>query len=162
MFIATDNGISNAVFFEVKEPVGQKRIRNKKVYQVYYWIKTKVLEAEQDNALHLWIPGIIETPHQQEVTLISSEPGEPEENVKGILRFTFNNLVSGDSEQVKLRFIFKRYEVITKINPQKIRNYYNSGATLYRIYTQSNELMPVSDIKMITLSREITGKEQQV
>ncbi|MBN2533983.1 MAG: IPT/TIG domain-containing protein [Spirochaetales bacterium] len=160
IYIATDKGISNAVFFEVQEPAGQKRISNKKIYQVYYWVKVKVLEAQHENSLHLWIPGIMETPYQQEVTRISSEPGEPEENVNGILRFTFNNLLQDESEQVKLRFIFKRYEVSTRINPHNIRDYYNSGAALYKVYTRANSLMPVSDIKMITLAREITGKER--
>ena len=125
VFISTHKGISNAVFFEVKEPVGQKRIMNKKIYQVYYWVKVKVMEAEQNNSLHIWVPSIIETPHQQDVTLISSEPGEPAEIDKCIFRFSFYNLKPGDSEQVKLRFIFKRFEVITKIDPQKVRDYYN-------------------------------------
>ena len=160
IFISTHKGISNAVFFEVKEPVGQKRIMNKKVYQVYYWVKAKVMEAEQDNALHLWVPCIMEIPHQQEVTLISSEPGEPEENDRGILRFSFKDLNAGDSEQVKLRFIFKRYEVSTKIDHQKVRDYYNSGAALYKVYTKSNKLIPASHIKIITRAREIIGKDK--
>lgn len=160
VYIATDKGISNAVFFEVQEPVGQKRMSNKKIYQVYYWVKVKVMDAQQDNSLHLWIPGIMETPYQQEVTRISSEPGEPDENIHGILRFSFHNLAQGESEQVKLRFIFKRYEVSTRIDPRNIRDYYNSGAALYKVYTKANSLMPASDIKMITLAREITGKEK--
>ena len=118
------------------------------------------MEAEQNNSLHIWVPSIIETPHQQDVTLISSEPGEPAEIDKCIFRFSFYNLKPGDSEQVKLRFIFKRFEVITKIDPQKVRDYYNSGVDLYKVYTQSSPLIPASDIKIITLAREIIGKEK--
>jgi hypothetical protein len=160
LFIYTNNGISNSVFFEVKEPVGQKRIMNKKVYQVYYWVKVKVIESEEPNALHVWIPGIMETPHQQEVTLISSEPGEADEKSWGIFRFSFYNMKPGDSEQIKLRFIFKRFEVLTKIDHQKVRDYYNSGAELYKVYTKSTPLIPASNINIITLVRKIIGKEK--
>jgi hypothetical protein len=160
VFILNNKGVSNSVFFEVDEPVGQKRIANKRVYQVYYWVKSKVIQTEPENSLRLWIPGIPETPHQQDVSLISSEPGPPEETIKGIHRFTFKNLVPGESVQVKLRYIFKRYEVAARIDPQKVHDFYNLNALLYKVYTQPGPSIPSADVLVITLVRDLIGKER--
>jgi hypothetical protein len=160
IFIYTDTGISNAVFFEVQEPAGQKRIHDKRVYQVSYWVEAKVIDAEAGNSLDIWVPAIIETPLQRDVTLISSEPDEPQEETEGIILFSFKNLLPGETKQIKLRYLFKRYAVTTKINSREIREYYNTNNTLFQVFTRANALIPSSDIKVISFVRNIVGKEK--
>ncbi|MBN1698413.1 MAG: IPT/TIG domain-containing protein [Spirochaetales bacterium] len=160
IFVHTKTGISNAGFFEVQEPVGQKRIHDKRVYQVSYWVEVRAGDAEAGNGLDIWVPGIIESPLQRDVTLISSESGEPNEETNGIMRFSFTNLLPGETRQIKLRYLFKRYAATTKINSREVREYYDVNNTMYKVFTRSSPLVPSSDVKIITLARNIVGKDK--
>ncbi len=159
VFIETDNGRSNGRYFEVKENTGKKRLGGKKIYQVYYWVKIKVLDAEPENSLSIWIPEIPGTPEQREVTLITSEPGESVTGPDGIIEFQFKDLAAGDATQIKLRYIFARYEIHTSVEPGLVRTAYDIGRPLYKTYTRPDSVIPSSDFKIISLARKIVGKE---
>jgi transglutaminase-like putative cysteine protease len=159
VFVETENGRSNGRYFEVKEHSGKKRLGLKKIYQVYYWVKIKVLDAEPENSLSIWIPGIPGTPEQREVTLITSEPFDSVTGTNGIIEFPFRDLIAGDTRQIRLRYIFARYEIHTSVDPSLVRTTYDIGSHLYRTYTRPDKVIPSSEFKIISLARKIVGKE---
>ena len=119
VFVNTETGISNAIYFEVEEPVGQKRMSDANTYQIYYWVELEVLDSSPDNSLTIWIPEIMESSAQREVTLISREPFDPEDLTDGIMRFSFQDLKPGDTKQIKLRYLLKRYDISTSIDAKR-------------------------------------------
>jgi hypothetical protein len=160
VFISTDTGTSNSHYFEVKESVGKKQIGQKKIYQVYYWVKIKIISAEPENGLTIWLPEILQTPDQREVTLITCEPSDPQGRKNGIMEFSFKDLQSGDSKQIKLRFILSKYEVRTNIEANMVRIDYDPGKYLYRMFTRPDSVIPSSDFRIMKLSKQTIGKEK--
>ena len=160
MFISTGNVVSNAEYFEVQEPVGQKTIDDQRIYQVYSSVKIKVIDAEPDNGLYIWVPGVLETNLQREITLISSSPEIPDDKKNNIMQFYFKNLLPGETQNIKQRYLFKRFAVSTKININKVIGIYNKESELYKKYTAKDPLIPALNIKAITITREIVGREK--
>jgi transglutaminase-like putative cysteine protease len=160
VFVETENGRSNGRYFEVKEYSGKKRLGQKKVYQVYYWVKVKMIDAEPENNLTIWIPEIPGTPEQREVTLITSEPADSKVGTNGIVEFLFRDLDAGETRQIKLRYIFARYEVHTSIDPSFVKTGYDTGRYLYRTYTRPDAIIPSSEFKIIAIAKQIVGKEK--
>ena len=166
VLVNTDKGISSPLYLEVEEPIGKKDYSNRRTYQVSYTINIENINSEQNNGLYLWLPRITTSPEQREIKVMFSEPAPLLENYKGLMQFFFEDLLPGGKYQVRVSFMFHRYEVNTKITyPNKISGDYKESAVHLGKYTHAITLIPSTDatIKVIakTILASVTNRRQR-
>ncbi|MBN1410290.1 MAG: IPT/TIG domain-containing protein [Spirochaetales bacterium] len=160
LFITTDKGRSNALYFEVSEPVGKKLYHSRLTYQVFYSVKVRIINSLLQSGLYLWIPRIFNAPEQREVKLIFQEPDPVLENYNGVMQYLFENLESEAKFQVRLSFMFKRYAVETQINPYAVDPVYNKNSNIYKQFAFSDALIPSYDTRITGLAKAVVGGER--
>jgi hypothetical protein len=158
--VVTDKGVSNAVYFEVKDYAGAKLFTNRRIYHVQSTIDLKDINADEGNALYLWVPRILEGPEQRDVKVVSVEPEPMFDDYKGTMLFFLENLKRGERYNVNLDFIFSRFEVETKVNVGRISHYYDKTKKLYQTYTMSDALVPSSDSTIVKVAGSVVGVEK--
>ncbi len=158
--IMTDKGVSNAVYFEVKDYAGSKLFTNRRIYHVQSTIDIKDVNADEGNSLYLWMPRVVEAPEQKDIKVVSADPTPMFDNYKGITLFFLENLVPGEHYTVSIDMIFSRYEVETKINPGRVSLFYDKTNKLYHTYTSSSSLVLASDKTIISTARGVVGAEK--
>jgi len=99
--VMTDKGMSNAAFFEVDDRAGTKLYDAKVSYIVQREIDLKVIRAEKDNGLYLWVPLIADRPEQRNFQPIAVEPEPFTGDYRGFMLFHLEELEQG-----------KRYSVL--------------------------------------------------
>jgi hypothetical protein len=158
--IVTDKGVSNAVYFEVKDFAGSKLFTNRRIYHVQSTIELKDINAEEGNSLYLWVPRVLEGPEQRDIKVVSVEPEPMFDNYKGTTLFFLENLNRGKRYSVNIDFIFSRYEVETKVNAGRISLYYDKTNKLYHTYTAPSDIVPASDKTIKSVARSVVGVEK--
>jgi len=154
--VRTPHGRSNPVFFDVSKP-GYKNFGEKRSYTISYSVDVKVNEALMPNALYLWIPRPVTSPSQRNVSLVSRSKEPFVENYKGVSLFKLDNLTKGASQSINHSFSVDVYAIETKINPQAIKQ---EKTPLSAIYTQSSNLISVSNQRLKETVNTIIGREQ--
>jgi len=158
--IATDKGVSNAVYFEVKDYAGTKLFTNKRIYHVQSTIDLKDINADEGNSLYLWVPRVLEGPEQRDIKVVSVEPEPMFDDYRGTTLFFLENLKRGERYSVSIDFIFSRYEVDTKVNVGRVSLYYDKTNKLYHTYTTPSDLVPASDKTIKSVARSVVGAEK--
>jgi len=158
--IVTDKGVSNAVYFEVKNFAGSKLFTNRRIYHVQSTIDIKDINADEGNSLYLWVPRVIEGPEQRDIKLVSVEPEPMFDDYRGTTLFFLENLKRGERYNVSIDFIFSRYEVETKVNVGRVSLYYDKTNRLYHAYTTPSALVPASDKTIKSVARSVVRVEK--
>jgi hypothetical protein len=155
--IMTDKGVSNAVYFEVKDYVGSKLFTNRRIYHVQNTIEIKDVNADEGNSLYLWVPRIVEGAEQRDVKVVSADPAPMFDDYRGTTLFFLENLLRGERYSVSIDMIFSRYEVVTKVIPGRVTPIYDKTSRLYHTYTSSDALVPASDKTIISVAHSVVG-----
>ncbi len=158
--VTTDKGESNTVYYEVKDAVGSKLFRDRRVFHVQYEIDVRTIAANPGGGLYLWVPRVLETPEQRNVKLVSVRPEPLIENFKGFMLFFLEDLQPGQNRKVILDFIFSRYAVETKVNAARVKADYDETRKLYRAFTVANSILPVGDKRIAAVASALVKKQR--
>ncbi|MCD6120462.1 MAG: IPT/TIG domain-containing protein [Spirochaetales bacterium] len=159
MFLETDKGKSNSIYFEVKRSLGTKLFMDKRTYSIQYSVVVDNIKADPDNGLYIWMPKIQSSSAQRNIKLISQDPLPLFPDINGTSLFYFSNLHPGDSYKISENLIFERYAVKTDINPSRIKSRYDESSRLYKHFTEPDPLVNSSNTRIKRLARSIAGKE---
>ena len=158
--IETDKGQSNAHYFEVKDAAGTKLFSDKRIFHVQYAVDIQNIGSADGNGLYLWIPRVVESPVQRDVTLISVEPAPHFIDYNGFMLFFLENLESLNNYRVQLDFIFSRYAMETKIHSVRATQVYDKATRLYQTFTLPDSIVPSDEKKIDTLGKAIVKQER--
>jgi len=160
LFVLCEKGKSNAVYFEVDGSSGSYLFKEKRTYTVRSSMNIHSVAGGENGGLYLWIPRVQEGPNQRDVQMIEQEPKAEIENYNGLLLVFLRNLVPNRTYTVSQTFLLDRYEIETKLNPQKIKLEYDKGRDLYKVYTAENSVTPVTHPEITKTVSGIVGKEK--
>ena len=146
LFVETDKGRSNPVYFEAAEPVGTKLLTTKRGYQAQYGISVRNVVSRDGNEIYLWLPKILLTENQNKMENINSP--EPYWDYSCQVHvYHFENVGEGETVQVSQTYWFDRYGIETKVNAAAVAEEY-SDTKLVREYTKKTEYLPVDHEKI--------------
>jgi len=157
--VRTPYGRSRPVFFDVNGKSGNKTFKDKRSYTVNYSVDIRVHEATRPNNLYLWIPKPITSSSQRNVTLISRSIEPFIDNHRGVSLFKIENVLPGANQSVALSFRIEVYTVETVMRPLSIRQETNPVSAMH---TQSSDLIPSNNQKIIQTVNSVIGREQNV
>jgi hypothetical protein len=140
--VSTDKGDSNAAFFEVDERAGKKLFSAKVTYILQRNIDLKVIRADKDNGLYLFVPRILETSGQRNFQLISIDPEPFTRDFRGFMIFYIEELEQAQRYSVAHSVMFDRFEVESRVVESRLRTAYDKSSRLYQTYTNADALVP--------------------
>jgi hypothetical protein len=135
IWVKTDRGISNSVYFEKIETAGTRTYGEKRGYNVRYEINIAAGEVAGDNNIYIWAPGLSPSPEQRKIEYERNIAPELE-NYHNLMLYRFTNMKSRESSSIILNAWFERYEVLTRINRNKTSWNYDKETQFFREYTR--------------------------
>ncbi|MDC7224928.1 MAG: transglutaminase domain-containing protein [Spirochaetales bacterium] len=144
LYIKTDRGFSNPIYFDVTQRGDEEILGEEVRYQFLQSLLIDRVGAWEGNSLFLWMPQPSEEAHQQSVSLIS-ESVEPFLTRGDRTLYRFDNLQSGDEFTLSRQFTVSLRDRRLIINPSVIPLSYDSSRELYKTYTASTEEYPLSN-----------------
>ena len=156
--IRTARGNSPPVVFNLTGRPGSKTYGNKRNYTVNYSVNVKIGEAEAPNTMYLWIPQPAASAAQRnkELLLSSIEPFIGQ--YRGVSLYKIDNLASGSDVQIRLAWKVDVYSVETAIQPQSVRQEYNTPISDANM--QSTSHFPAGDQRIKNQAAAILGRER--
>ncbi len=160
IFLKTDKGKSNSVYFELKRRGGTKLFLNKKTYSIQYGLVIENITSLPNNGLYVWMPKVIETSAQRNIQQVSEEPNPIFPAVKGTALFFFKELQQDETYRIVETFMFDRYAIETKITYTKINYRYDKNSRMYSVYTSPDFFIPSDSKRIIGIARKVVGRER--
>lgn len=157
--IKTKNGLSNTIPFNVRGNVGIKSLKNKQEFLISMETEISNVKAENENILFLRTLLPEETNSQENVKIVFNAPPPLVQNhVEGVI-YQFDNIKEEDKISVKQQYSITAYEIKTNINIQNISTKINNQK-LHDYYTKETTLLPVNSEQIKALSVSIINTER--
>ncbi len=154
MWIDTDRGSSNSIYFELDENIGTKSYEQKRGYQIKYDVNLNLIKGSEGNSISFWIPGLTATPEQRSIEYERNIVPELE-NYNGTMLYRFFDLKDGDRKSIQITGWFERYELKTRVNTKKVEWNYDEDSKFFREYTKNDDLIKVGDERINTIYNRI-------
>ncbi|MFQ3621043.1 MAG: transglutaminase domain-containing protein [Spirochaetales bacterium] len=160
LFVLSEKGKSNTVFFEVDSSAGGPVFKEKRTYTVRSSLSIENVMGGEDGGLYLWIPRVQEGPNQRDVQLTTQEPKAEIENYNGLMLVLLRNLNPNQRYTVSQSFLLDRYETEFRVNIQKLKPDYEKARPSYQLYTAANSVTPVEDPEIVKIVQLVVGNEK--
>ena len=157
--VVTDKGTSNSSYFEVAGPVGTKLYKDRRGYQIEYGMQISNVVADPAGTIDVWMPALSEDLSQRDIQRVL-DPHPLWDDFRGVMRYHFDDLKPDTTYPIDITYYFDRYAVETHIDPAKVSAAYDSDRELYRVYTESDALVPSDDPTIVSRARSIVGGEK--
>ncbi len=142
------NGInSNSFYFEKTENVGTRAFGERRGYRVNYDVVLGINNAEGENSIYLWVPRLSSSAEQRSIEYERNLNPELD-NYSNMMLYKFANLKDRESKTVSITALFERYEILTKINRDKVMWDYAKDTQFYREYTRDLYDLNINDPRL--------------
>jgi hypothetical protein len=141
LYVETDKGRSNSVYFEVLEPVGTKLLTTKRGYQVQYGVSLENVVSRGGNEMYIWMPKVLRTANQNNFENINS-PDPYWDFSCQVYVYRFEDITTGETARISQTYWFDRYGLETKINTAAVVSEY-TDRRLTQEYTKNTDDLPV-------------------
>lgn len=156
--VRTLRGTTRPVFFEISGKPGAKTFRDKRSYTISYSVDIQVKEAENPNALYLWVPQPVSSASQRKTELLSRNYEPFVENHRGTTLFQLNNLSPRTTMSVSLSYLVEVYALETSLKIQAIKD--GGDSPVKSIYTQPSPFIPSDDQRIKAQAAALGGRER--
>lgn len=156
VFVRTDRGESNSLYFEVTNPVGSKRYPQVKGYQVSYGVEISRVQSSGAASIDIWIPGVSNIPAQRNIEGIH-EPHPLWEDYFGVMRFHLTDFDPWFTYTMENTYWFDRYSIEVDIHDRQVVPY-RKESLLYRKYTEADPFFPVNDDFIVQAAGRQAGR----
>ncbi len=157
--LVTDRGVSNALYFEVSDMIGDRLLPNKRGYQVNYTVEVENVNASPDNALNLWIPNVIGGSSQTNLDAVR-DPAPLWENYNGVARYRLTDVEPWRRYTISITYWLDRTALETRITPAKVSSDYDRDWKLYKVFTSPDSIVSSADPEIIRLAERTVGREK--
>ena len=149
------NGVnSNSFYFNKIENVGIRTFGEKRGYKISYDIVLGVENASGENSIHFWIPRVSSSSEQRNIEYERNLAPELD-NYSNMMLYKFANLKDKDSKVIQITSWLERYEILTKINRDKVVWDYAKDTQFYREYTSDLYDLKLNDPRLNDIFKEV-------
>jgi hypothetical protein len=144
LYIKTDRGYSNPIYFDVTERGAEETLRDPITYQFSQTVLIDRVGGWEDNSLFLWLPLPPNEGNQRKISLLS-ESCKPFLYRGDLTLYRFDNLLSGDTRELTRQFTATLYERQLTVDSSEIPSSYDRTQPLYKKYTAETDAYPLSN-----------------
>ncbi|MDC7219669.1 MAG: transglutaminase domain-containing protein [Spirochaetales bacterium] len=144
LYIKTDRGYSNPIYFDVTEQGANTILGESVRYQFGQSVEIDRIGARESNSLFLWLSLPASGAQQSHISLIA-ESNEPFLSRGDSTLYRFDNIHSGDSFSLDRQFTVTLQDRKLVVQADLIPLGYDEGRTLYKNYTAETEDYPLSN-----------------
>lgn len=159
VYVETDRGQSNTVYFEVANLPGTKMLRSKTGYQITFSVEISDVKANTGSTIDLWVAGPLRSLEQRNIEYIKI-PDPLWDDYHGLSRYQIADPLPETTYRVNQTFWLDRYGLETKISTSKVGRTYDVESKLYQVYTSSNSILPVDDESVVNAAKSAIGRER--
>jgi transglutaminase-like putative cysteine protease len=160
VYITSEKGRSNAVFFHVSDPAGSKRYFAKTSYSISQTVSISKVKVSGPSELYLWTPLPVHSASQRLVKVLGQEPEPMVGDYRGTALFRLADLASGRDRTIKQSFLVQDFAVEASIDPDKAVARPPNPPTLMAAYTAPDEIVPAAAPAILELSKKILHGER--
>jgi transglutaminase-like putative cysteine protease len=160
VYVASDRGRSNAVFFHVQAGSGSKRYFAGTSYSISQTVSISKIKAKGEAELYLWTPLPARSSSQRIVKLLGQEPEPMVGDYRGTALFRLADLASGKERSVRQSFLVQVFAVEARGDPFGASNRPQNPPALMAAYCSADELVPASDPAVQELAKKILRGER--
>lgn len=158
MWVETDRGRSNSVYFEVTSPVGTKRFEQKKGFQIQQDVRVSNVKVPEGEAgLEIWVPCLLEGYAQRKVEAVF-DPKPLWENYHGVMRYSLKPVEEQADGYLSVTYWFDRFSILTDINSGNVDDSYDKNRKIYTYYTKPNLYIPSDDEAIVSTAASVVGR----
>lgn len=159
VYVTTQAGKSNGIFFAVEGGPGSKRFLDRRSYAISYSVGISNIRASGSNELYLWVPRPMDYSSQRLARVLSQEPPPLVPDFRGVSLYRFKDLMNEQTSSASQSFLVQTYAVETSVLPEKIQKP-QGPPPLMSSYTAADELVPSEAAEIVALAKKIVGGER--
>jgi len=159
VFIQTESGFSNAVYFEQILNQSGISLQNKKTYMFNQAVSLAAPEIDNQSIANVWLTSPVESIFQRNIINL------PDPDVPGMYAYAEKTLYklkfSSDRNnmQISHNTIIDVFERNYTVLPAEISSEYDRGSPLYIHYTAASEFIPINEERIKAVSRSVTRRK---
>ncbi len=158
MWVETDRGQSNSLYFEVTNPVGNKRIEKKKGYQIQQDVRISNINIPVgEENIEVWVPRVYQGYAQRDVEALF-DPEPLWDDYHGVMRYSIQPREGWFDTYLSTTYWFDRFCIYTDINNEAVNSSYNQERKLYDFYTNPDMYVPSDDQLIISTAASVVGR----
>ena len=143
LYISTDRGFSNPIYFDVTQRGAQTKLSQRVVYQFEQRVKIDQVGAWKGNSLFLWVPLAAESSRQSRISLIG-ENKSPYYHKDNQTLYRYDELISGEEIEMIRQFTLEVSREKIEGSGNDIPLLYDRNRSLYKTYTASTPSYPLT------------------
>jgi transglutaminase-like putative cysteine protease len=156
--IKTPQGLSRPFYFEVAGKPGTKIYRDKRSYTISYSVDIEVDEANNPNALYLWVPQPVQSASQRNVEILSRSMEPFIESHRGTALFQLSNLRSKTGVTITQDYRVEVYAQESSVRRDAVRT--DREAPVASQYTLPSSLIPSDNPGIKAQAAAIAGRDR--
>jgi transglutaminase-like putative cysteine protease len=160
VYITSEKGRSNAVFFHVSDPAGSKRYFAKTSYSISQTVSISKVKVSGPSELYLWTPLPAQSASQRLVKVLGQEPEPMVGDYRGTALFRLADLATGRERSIKQSFLVQDFAVEASIDPDRAAPRPANPPALMAAYTAPDEIVPVAAPAIQELAKKILHGEK--
>jgi transglutaminase-like putative cysteine protease len=160
VYLASEKGRSNALFFRVSAPAGAKRYFARTSYSIVQSVSVTKVKASGPAELYLWTPLPASSASQRLVKVLGQEPEPMMADYRGTALFRLAGLATGKDRSVDQSFLVQVFAVEARIDPERAAAAPSDPPALAAAYTAADPLVPAAAPAVVELSRKILRGEK--
>lgn len=159
--VETDKERSDPFEITIANDAGIKAFSAKKIYLIQYSAELKDVETSEESSITFRCPLPCISASQPILEITEVIPPPLLQNYQNCMIQQVTKYKSSDDKtSFNQSFVVSIYEVSTQINPDKILPSNRLNESFYNKYTISDSIIPADDERLVSLYRQIVGKEK--
>lgn len=159
VYIETESGFSNAVYFEQALVISGISLQNKKTYMINQSVSLSVPTIRDNNKVNIWITSPVEVMYQRNLINL---PDPLIESICPSCENTLYRLESSEENndfQISHNTIVDVYEQNCTVISSELNVDYDKNSPLYIQYISSSDLIPLGGTRIATVAKSITRRK---
>ncbi|MCL2294118.1 MAG: IPT/TIG domain-containing protein [Spirochaetes bacterium] len=154
VWVSVNDINSNSFFLDKIENVGIRTFGARREFHVNYEVVLSVDSADGENSIHFWIPRLNLSAEQRNIRYERNIPPELE-NFSNMKLYRFTNLRDGDTKVISITAWLERYEVLTRINRDRVTWDYARDTPFFREFTGDLFDLRINDPRLNDIFRGV-------
>jgi len=154
VWVSASGTNSNSIYFEKIENIGTRTFGERRGYKINYDVVLGVDNADGENNIYFWIPRLSSSSEQRNIEYERNLSPELD-NYSNMMLYRFANLKDKENKVVSITAWLERYEILTKINRDKVVWDYAKNTQFFREYTADLYDLKLTDQRLNDIFKEV-------
>lgn len=159
VYVKTEAGYSNAVYFEQKLSTPTIELTDKRTYMMAQIVTASMADLQGSGPINLWITSPEPSISQRNIISLSDRTFESTRSCSSMDLYRIDDLNQNEDLQIRHNTIVDVYASRFIVDPSEVSGSYETGSPLYLKYTVATDLIPSRAERVAAVSRSVTRRK---